>query len=153
MTTAEMKARQMISKRTTEQLVNDFELTDNINDVNISSVRGWIMDEIELVVKISKEDYRYFTAFWLMGVNENRKVDILANAIKNGTTLPKGHGRLIDADAYKEKVFRIFPCSDRDDSIIRRATELCLGGTKAVIVADKEGAGMTREEIIEVDKN
>ena len=47
MTTAEMKARQMISKRTTEQLVNDFELTDNINDVNISSVRGWIMDELE----------------------------------------------------------------------------------------------------------
>ena len=47
MTTAEMKARQMISKRTTEQLVNDFELTDNINDVNISAVRGWIMDELE----------------------------------------------------------------------------------------------------------
>lgn len=47
MTTSEMKARQMISKRTTEQLVNDFELTDNINDVNISSVRGWIMDELE----------------------------------------------------------------------------------------------------------
>lgn len=47
MTTAEMKARQMISKRTTEQLVNDFELTDNINDVNISSVRGWIMGELE----------------------------------------------------------------------------------------------------------
>ena len=47
MTTAEIKAREMIRKRTTEQLVNDFELTDNINDVNISSVRGWIMDELE----------------------------------------------------------------------------------------------------------
>ena len=47
MTTAEIKAREMISKRTTEQLVNDFELTDNINDVNISYVRGWIMDELE----------------------------------------------------------------------------------------------------------
>ena len=47
MTTAEIKAREMISKRTTEQLVNDFELTDNINDVNISSGRGWIMDELE----------------------------------------------------------------------------------------------------------
>ena len=47
MTTAELKARKLISERTTEQLVSDFELTDKINDVNISTVRGWIMDELE----------------------------------------------------------------------------------------------------------
>lgn len=47
MTTAELKARKLISERTTEQLVSDFELTDRINDVNISAVRGWIMDELE----------------------------------------------------------------------------------------------------------
>lgn len=28
---------------------------------------------------------------------------ILMEAIKNGTPLPKGHGRLIDADAYIDK--------------------------------------------------
>lgn len=47
MTNAELKARKLISERTTEQLVSDFELTDRINDVNISTVRGWIMDELE----------------------------------------------------------------------------------------------------------
>lgn len=47
MTTAELKARKLISERSIEQLVNDFELTDKINDVNISTVRGWIMDELE----------------------------------------------------------------------------------------------------------
>lgn len=65
----------------------------------------------------------------------------LPNGLDNqhhGTVLPKGHGRLIDADAYKEKVFRIFPCSDRDDSNIRRATELCLGSAETIIEADKE---------------
>ena len=40
MTNAELKARKLISERTTEQLVSDFELTDRINDVNISAVRG-----------------------------------------------------------------------------------------------------------------
>lgn len=34
MTNAELKARKLISERTTEQLVSDFELTDRINDVN-----------------------------------------------------------------------------------------------------------------------
>jgi hypothetical protein len=47
MTDAEIKARKLISERTTEQLVSDFELTDKINDVNVSTVRGWIMDELE----------------------------------------------------------------------------------------------------------
>jgi len=47
MTDAEIKARKLISGRTTEQLVSDFELTDKINDVNVSTVRGWIMDELE----------------------------------------------------------------------------------------------------------
>ncbi len=31
-----------------EQLLDLFELTTDINDVNISTVRGWLMDEIDL---------------------------------------------------------------------------------------------------------
>lgn len=30
-----------------EQLLDLFELTTDINDVNISTVRGWLMDEID----------------------------------------------------------------------------------------------------------
>ena len=30
---------------------------------------------------------------------------ILWGAVKNGTPLPKGHGRLIDADEYKEHLY------------------------------------------------
>ena len=32
--------------------------------------------------------------------------DILRNALKNGTPLPKGHGRLIDADAFGKELHR-----------------------------------------------
>lgn len=34
-------------------------------------------------------------------------VDMITNAIKTGTPLPKNHGRLIDADELMDKVFFI----------------------------------------------
>lgn len=36
-----------LQNMSTEQLLDLFELTTDINDVNISTVRGWLMDEIE----------------------------------------------------------------------------------------------------------
>ena len=47
MTTAEIKARKLISQRSTKQLIEDFEATETNNDINISIVRGWLMDELE----------------------------------------------------------------------------------------------------------
>lgn len=50
------------------------------------------MDEIELVMKIPNEEYE-------MIVNsEDCGLHTLTRAIAHGTILPKGHGRLIDAD-------------------------------------------------------
>lgn len=46
------------------------------------------MADIELLIKIPEEDYKRGT--------------VMASAIRNGTILPKGHGRLIDADAFIE---------------------------------------------------
>lgn len=38
----------------------------------------------------------------------------LINAINNGTPLPKGHGRLIDADYFREdSIFDIIPFAQR----------------------------------------
>lgn len=47
MTSAEMKARQMITERSTQQLLDLFDLTEIMNNQNIPTVRGWIMDELE----------------------------------------------------------------------------------------------------------
>ncbi len=47
MTNAEKKARELIAKLSTENLLSQWELTTNCNDVNIPTVRGWLMDELE----------------------------------------------------------------------------------------------------------
>lgn len=82
---------------------------------------------VEVVVKIPK----YY-------LTHPQDYSCLAECVRRGTPLPKGHGNLIDAKAYKEKVFRKFPCNDWDDSYIRRLTELVISDAPIIIKADKE---------------
>ena len=42
-----MKATELLKIMTLKQLVEQFELTESMNDKNIPTVRGWLMDEIE----------------------------------------------------------------------------------------------------------
>lgn len=48
-----------------------------------------------------------------MNVLLSCEIDEIREAIKNGTPLPKGHGRLIDADALIEQIkkFRCIDCN------------------------------------------
>lgn len=58
------------------------------------------MSEIDLVIKIPENTYRQIQALARNGYFEH---DICGNSMRriaNGIPLPKGHGRLIDAD-YK----------------------------------------------------
>ena len=62
------------------------------------------MADIELVVKIPEEEYR-----WIIKSDETVFASIaskecMLHAIKNGTPLSKGHGRLIDADKYMKRL-------------------------------------------------
>lgn len=50
------------------------------------------MADIELVIKIPEEDFERCKKRFQMRIN------IMGDAIANGTPLLKGHGRLIDAD-------------------------------------------------------
>jgi hypothetical protein len=47
MTVAEQKARTLIASRSTEELVRDFEVTENLNTPEVPMIRGWYMDELE----------------------------------------------------------------------------------------------------------
>lgn len=58
------------------------------------------MADIEVVVKIPEEKYLYAKSL-VNGGKENNPVVL---AIGNGTPLPKGHGRLIDADELKKNI-------------------------------------------------
>jgi hypothetical protein len=56
------------------------------------------MADIELVIKIPEELYEAYKGRPPMLGDAG--MDMIAQAIANGTPLPKGHGRLIDANAF-----------------------------------------------------
>jgi hypothetical protein len=73
------------------------------------------MADIELVIKIPEEEYR-----WIIKSDKTVFADVaskecMLHAIKNGTPLPKGHGKLIDADALVDSL----SSSDRDIYIVK----------------------------------
>ncbi len=97
------------------------------------------MADIEMVIKIPKEEYE-------MIVNsEDCGLHTLTRAIANGTPLPKGHGRLIDADALKkdnEVTEWISLNPVRTGKMLKSFSELFvkkIDNTKTIIEADKEG--------------
>lgn len=47
MTVQEKHAREILSNSTLGDLLDEWELTSNVNDPEIATVRGWLMDELE----------------------------------------------------------------------------------------------------------
>ena len=79
---------------------------------------------MKLVIEISEEDYRK--------VEDGRcPVSVMRDAIRNGTPLPKGHGRLIDAEVFASNVVKY---SHQSTKTIGQA----LADTPTIIEADKE---------------
>lgn len=58
------------------------------------------MADMELVIKISEDSYKAICSGWMLPSDAENVI----NAIKNGKELPKGHGRLIDADKYVKSI-------------------------------------------------
>lgn len=58
------------------------------------------MADIELVIKISEDSYKATCNGYMLSSD----VEDVVNAIKNGTPLPKGHGRLIDEKEVKKMI-------------------------------------------------
>lgn len=56
------------------------------------------MADIELVIKIEEETYNRIMNGWMP---LHKAVNLMEN-VQKGTPLPKGHGRLIDADAMQK---------------------------------------------------
>ena len=58
---------------------------------------------MQIVINIDDEDYDDITLTGENIINLGVLLD-LREAVRNGTPLPKGHGRLIDADALEKKM-------------------------------------------------
>ena len=74
------------------------------------------MADIELVIKIPEDEYQNI-------LHTGKASFCTVNAIEAGALLPKGHGRLIDADAYRSEMlnsreFDFFKRLDMQPTII-----------------------------------
>ena len=88
------------------------------------------MTDIELVIKIPEEYYEL--------VLKSCKEPILLNAFKGGTPLPKGHGRLIDADDLLDRIGLEDNDSNREDNVGEIITLEDFDFIPTIIEADKE---------------
>ena len=81
---------------------------------------------MQIVIDIPEEMYQKIkeTSRFISGRRSGKRFDyILFNAVNTGTPLPKGHGRLIDADAYRNEMldsreFNFFNILDVQQTII-----------------------------------
>ena len=91
------------------------------------------MADIELVIKISEDSYKATCNGWTLP----QDVENIVQGIKNGTPL-QSHGRLIDADALKEKMLNTEIKIGDDKTLWGRAVSVALDRyAPTVIEADR----------------
>lgn len=71
---------------------------------------------MQIVIDIPK-DVKNRLAF---GVTYEKDIRLLCEAISNGTPLPKGHGKLMDADAFVDFLKNISKTQGYDEFIINK---------------------------------
>lgn len=65
------------------------------------------MADIELVIKLSEEEYKYIKGmqFCILGIRGGKGLlNRILNAIRTGMPLPKGHGRIADVDKMLDEM-------------------------------------------------
>lgn len=67
------------------------------------------METVEVVIRIPKFDYEQIKHGWNSNIQTKKGID----AIANGTVLPKGYGRLIDADKFIDALFTYGQADDK----------------------------------------
>ncbi len=97
---------------------------------------------MQIVINISEEIYKRILPYKDVPVISNLANDFpeLIHAVANGAPIPKGHGRLIDADALEKKM------CDREEEL---GDDRALWESSAVSVA----LNMFASTIIEADRS
>lgn len=95
-------------------------------------------DTVEVVIRIPKREIEEIKRYCRrVELKISSLEDYIYRSIANGTVLPKGHGRLIDADKVKENHERWIGYLDED--MITRLNIAVDKHIPTVIEADKEG--------------
>ena len=96
------------------------------------------MADIELVIKLPQEKYNMIKRNMYCDIND---VNVYKAIIKNGTPLPKGHGKIID---YGYVVDAIDDWINAEEYRYTNATDYLrkrVANTPTIIEADKESEG------------
>lgn len=88
------------------------------------------METVEILIKIPKKQYDWLMAIGDCSLNHNER------AIKHGTLLPKGHGRLCDMDAALECLQETADCKTKQYAIGMLDWAM---SKRTIIGADKDG--------------
>ena len=97
------------------------------------------METVEVVIKIPKEYKDYIEGG--AGIIPDKIIQYLFNALDNGTVLPKGHGRLVDAEKIAREVNRAWTLWEKkgeDCYLFADVLTPLLVSQPTVIEADKE---------------
>lgn len=87
---------------------------------------------MKLVIDIDEDLYK--------AIRDCAEPQILSHiAIKNGTPLPKGHGRLIDVDDMLRRIKNFIDVPDKYISQRNKDFVYCLEREEVIIQADKDG--------------
>ena len=95
---------------------------------------------MQIVIDIPEDDYKFIKDIqdYISGRRSGRQIEYnIINAILNGTPLPKGHGRLIDADALKECEQK-WSCDYEPDGYSHVVEIRDIDDEPTIIEADKE---------------
>jgi hypothetical protein len=89
---------------------------------------------MQVVIDIDEKTYDDFMYLWV------KDSDIL-RAVRNGTPLPKGHGRLIDEDKVLDDIEKKYPVSvsetDKCKKYVRLVYYWAVKNTPTIIEADR----------------
>ena len=83
---------------------------------------------MQIVIEMQEDDYISLKEQVARGIANPLKM-----CIANGTPLPKGHDKLIDAKAYYDDMKKHY----FDNTTVMRCTEIGLGRAPTIIEADK----------------
>lgn len=93
---------------------------------------------MKIVIDIPEEEYRWIEKSDKTVFADVASKECMLHAIKNGTPLPKGHGRLIDADDLIADL--IFPTKQFESGF-----KALIGDAPTIIEADNESEGKNND--------
>lgn len=124
--------RIMSVNRKSVQLADVIRMLIGLTGIFANHTRQKVRCRMHIVIDIPEEKYDVMKSHYNTFPAEMREWGL--GSIRNGTPLPKGHGRLIDANEYVADIKKHY----FDNNTVIRCTEIAIDNAPTIIEADGE---------------